>query len=98
MIRFVIAAADLLFAQLTPAFELWPALLEKAFAKLVGGYPKLEGGDVGFAWQALTGMDGLNIGIDRFGASAPASVLAEQFGFTVDAVTRKVRALFATQA
>lgn len=64
------------------------------------GHPAVVTVEAGITqpWQALTGMDGLNIGIDRFGASAPASVLAEQFGFTVDAVTRKVRALFATQA
>jgi transketolase len=42
-------------------------------------------------WRALAGPDGLTIGIDRFGASAPAEVNAEQFGFTADAVTRKIR-------
>jgi transketolase len=38
-------------------------------------------------WKALTGPDGLTIGIDTFGASAPSPVNAEKFGFTVDAVT-----------
>ena len=42
-------------------------------------------------WKALAGRDGLTIGIDRFGASAPASDLAEQFGFTADSVTRRIR-------
>ncbi|MGB0646554.1 MAG: transketolase [Bradymonadia bacterium] len=41
-------------------------------------------------WAKFTGLDGLNIGIDTFGASAPASVLAEQFGLTTDAVTAKI--------
>ena len=41
-------------------------------------------------WAKFTGLDGLNIGIDTFGSSAPASVLAEQFGLTTDAVTAKI--------
>jgi transketolase len=42
-------------------------------------------------WERWTGTDGLQLGIDRFGASAPASVLAEQFGFTPDIISSKVR-------
>jgi transketolase len=41
-------------------------------------------------WRALTGPSGLAIGIDDYGASAPAQVNAEKFGFTVDAVTAKI--------
>jgi transketolase len=41
-------------------------------------------------WARFTGLDGLNIGIDTFGASAPASVLAEEFGLTTEAVTAKI--------
>ena len=33
-----------------------------------------------------------DLGIDHFGASAPAEVIAEQFGFTPDAVAAKVKA------
>ena len=36
-------------------------------------------------WQALVGDAGAIVGIDRFGESAPASVLAEHFGFTAKA-------------
>jgi transketolase len=43
-------------------------------------------------WRALTGPNGLAIGIDSYGASAPASVNAEKFGFTVEAVTAKIAA------
>jgi transketolase len=43
-------------------------------------------------WRALTGPTGLAIGIDGYGASAPAAVNAEKFGFTVDAVTAKIAA------
>ena len=42
-------------------------------------------------WRALCGRDGLAIGIDRFGASAPAAVLAVEYGMTADAVTVKIR-------
>jgi transketolase len=44
-----------------------------------------------FGWQRFTGKDGLTIGIDRFGASAPAERLAEEFGFTPEAVAARVR-------
>ncbi len=42
-------------------------------------------------WRALAGPEGLTLGIDHYGASAPAEVLAEKFGFTPAAVTEKVR-------
>ena len=45
---------------------------------------------VTFGWGDITGSGGLNIGIDRFGASAPADVLAEQYGFTPEAVAGRV--------
>lgn len=44
-------------------------------------------------WKGWVGLDGLCIGVDGFGASAPAPVLAEKYGLTVPAVTEKVRAL-----
>ena len=46
-------------------------------------------------WKALAGRDGLTIGIDRFGASAPAKVLAEKYGLTAEQVTEKIRAWLA---
>lgn len=42
-------------------------------------------------WERYTGNDGLNIGLDRFGASAPASDLFEYFGFTADAIVPKIQ-------
>ncbi len=42
-------------------------------------------------WRSLTGPDGLCIGIDRFGASAPADVVAETLGITPDHVTSRIR-------
>ena len=44
-----------------------------------------------FGWERITTDDGLNIGLDHFGSSAPYKVLAEKFGFTPDAVAQKVR-------
>ena len=37
-------------------------------------------------WWRFVGVDGRVIGIDRFGASAPANELFEHFGFSVDNV------------
>ncbi|MFO0555508.1 MAG: hypothetical protein U0271_44435, partial [Polyangiaceae bacterium] len=45
-------------------------------------------------WHSIIGRRGLAIGHDTFGASAPAKVLAKQFGFTPDAVAAKVRAWY----
>jgi transketolase len=42
------------------------------------------------SFRGLVGRDGLVYGIDRFGASAPAAVLAEAFGFTPDALAAAV--------
>ncbi len=41
-------------------------------------------------WMQITGPQGLQIGLDRFGASAPASVLAEKFGFTAESIAARV--------
>ena len=46
----------------------------------------------GESWRGLVGRDGLVYGIERFGASAPYQKLAEYFGFTPDALARRVRA------
>jgi transketolase len=37
---------------------------------------------VSLGWERWTGSNGAIIGIDRYGASAPAGILAEKFGFT----------------
>jgi transketolase len=57
-----------------------------------GGVPiaTIEAGCT-YPWRALTGPDGLTIGIDTFGASAPASVNAQKFGLTPEAVTDRIR-------
>ncbi len=45
----------------------------------------------GESWRGLVGREGLVYGIDRFGASAPYKKLAEYFGFTPDALAKRVR-------
>ena len=37
-------------------------------------------------WYRYTGMDGEVLGIDHYGASAPAAKLFQEFGFTAEAV------------
>ena len=41
-------------------------------------------------WAAIVGRRGLRIGIDGFGASAPAGTLAEQYGFTAPQIVTKI--------
>ena len=47
---------------------------------------------VTLGWQRYTGNDGINIGIDSFGASAPAEALFDHFGFSVDTIVSKIQA------
>ena len=44
-------------------------------------------------WRKYVGLDGAVIGIDTFGASAPAEALFQHFGFTVEHVVAAVKAL-----
>ena len=61
-------------------------LNQKGVAEIIDGY----GGQFG-AWAGAQHQqfhDG--IGIDRFGASAPAGDLFEKFGFTADAIVPQI--------
>ena len=42
-------------------------------------------------WHAVVGEKGLVVGRDDFGSSAPDKVLQTEFGFTPDAIARKIR-------
>lgn len=44
-----------------------------------------------FGWAEWTGLDGLNIGIDSFGASGKGEEVMEAFGFTKEKVADKIR-------
>ena len=50
-----------------------------------------------FGWQRYVGEAGEIVAIDRFGASAPAARLFEEFGFTAEAVGERARATLARQ-
>lgn len=41
-------------------------------------------------WYRIVGRDGLVIGMERFGASAPAKVLGDKFGFTGEQIAAKI--------
>jgi len=45
---------------------------------------------VTMGWERYTGLDGINIGIDRFGASAPADALYDYFGLTVHKIVPRI--------
>jgi transketolase len=76
-----------------PCLELFnvqePGYKEKLFPE---GVPvaTVEAG-VTAPWREIAGRKGLTIGIDRFGASAPADILAEEYGMTVGGVTDRIR-------
>ena len=53
------------------------------------------GGTMG--WERWVGEDGVSLGIDGFGASAPWERLYEHYGITVDQVRRAVRAALASR-
>jgi transketolase len=50
-----------------------------------------------FGWERYTGSKGRNIGMHRFGASAPLKDLLKYFGFTVDKVVEEARAAIAAK-
>ena len=60
-------------------------VLPSAIAKRV----VLEAGVVQ-GWEGVLGNEGVFIGMDDFGMSAPAAVLAEKFGFNVDSVMQRI--------
>jgi len=52
----------------------------------------VEAGVTGY-WRQFVGLDGAVVGIDQFGASAPADKLYQHFGITTDAVVAAARSL-----
>ena len=48
-------------------------------------------------WERYTGRSGLNIGLDRFGESAPAEDLFKHFGFTAEAIVPRIVAALENQ-
>jgi transketolase len=58
------------------------------------GLPRVavEAGVTDF-WRKYVGLEGAVVGIDRFGESAPAGALFKEFGFTVENVVAKTKAI-----
>ena len=46
-----------------------------------------------FGWHKYTGFEGEVIAIDHFGESAPAGVIFEKYGFTVDNVVKVAKGI-----
>lgn len=64
------------------------SVLPKAVTKRIS----VEAG-TSFGWCKYTTSEGVSVSIDTFGASAPGPVCMENFGFTVDNVLAKAKAL-----
>ena len=46
-----------------------------------------------FGWHRYIGDEGDVLAIDHFGASAPGEKIMEEYGFTVDNVVARIKAL-----
>jgi len=46
------------------------------------------------AWGTFTGLSGINIGVDTFGASGKGPEVVESYGFTVDNIVKKYKDLW----
>ena len=77
-----------------PCFELFDeqddAYRESVLPRAVRARVSVEAG-ITFGWQRYLGEDGVAVGIDRFGASAPGAAALEFFGFTADHVVTAAR-------
>jgi transketolase len=76
-----------------PCWELFFEQTADYRADVLGTAPRVsvEAGAT-FGWERIIGDDGLAIGIDHFGASAPDTVIAERLGFTPQVVAARARA------
>lgn len=79
-----------------PSWELFEALprgeRDAVLLPSVGARLAVELG-VSQGWERYVGPHGDMLGIERFGASAPADVLLNAYGFTVDAIHERAKAL-----
>ena len=68
------------------------AYRDEVFPPTLKARVSVEAGST-FGWERWIGAEGHAIGIDHFGASAPADVLYEKFGITVDAIVAAANAV-----
>ena len=79
-------------------FESQPAeYRESVLPKAVKKRVTVEAGTT-MGWDRWAGTDGVMIGINHFGASAPGEVIMEKFGFTVGAVSAAALRLMGKEA
>jgi transketolase len=74
-----------------PCWELFFGQSRDYRDQVLGTAPRVsvEAGST-LGWERIVGDEGLMIGIDRFGASAPDKVLAQELGFTADSIASRV--------
>jgi transketolase len=77
-----------LFCEQEPAYrdEVLPPAVQKRVAVEAG---------ISQGWHRWVGTQGLVLGLDRYGASAPGSIAFEKLGFSVDRVEQMARELLA---
>lgn len=79
-----------------PSWELFeaqtPEYREQVLPPAVSARISVEAG-ISQGWHRYTGDKGINIAIDRFGASAPGPVMLREFGFTVDNICEQALTL-----
>ncbi len=79
-----------------PSWELFdgqgPAYRNRVLPAKIGKRIAIEAG-VPLGWERYVGRKGSVMGVDRFGASAPAAELAEEYLLTVEEVVRRTRQL-----
>ncbi len=79
-----------------PSWELFdgqgPAYRNRVLPAKIGKRLAIEAGNP-LGWERYVGRKGVVMGVDRFGASAPAADLADEYLLTVEEVTRRVRGL-----
>ena len=73
-----------LFEEQTSEYK--EALLPRSIRRRVS----LEMGNTAL-WYKYVGLDGLAIGIDKFGASAPANKVIEEYGFSVEKIVARIK-------
>ena len=65
---------------------------DKVLPPDVGNRLAVEAG-ISLGWEHYVGLNGMVVGVDRFGASAPAEILFEKFGLTVAKVAEAAKTL-----
>jgi transketolase len=100
-LQLAMGAAEVLEAEGTPArvvsLPCWErfdaqdaAYRESVLPSAVAARVTIEMG-VSLGWERYAGDNGAILGIDHFGASAPAPTILAEFGFTVDRVADVAR-------